>query len=71
MYPPLQSQPIVAQHGMQIECCRVDPIPLNSCRKKRIDALYMRSQIIGGAANQPVKISDKAFAPLRIGRVLG
>ena len=71
MYAPLQSQPIAAQNGMQIEGCRVDPIALNSCGEKRINALYMRSQIIGGATNQTVKISDKSFTPLRIGRVLG
>ena len=47
MYAPLQSQPFAAQSGMQIEGCREDPIALDSCGKKRIDALYMRDQIIG------------------------
>ncbi len=70
MDAPLQSQAIDAQNRMQVEGCRKDPIPLISCGKKRIDALYMRSQIIGRATNQTVKISDKTFTPLRIGMVL-
>ena len=70
MYAPLQSQPISAQHRMQVERSRKDPVSFISCSQQRIDALYMRSQIAGRAADQTVKISDKTFTPLRIGMVL-
>ena len=71
MDAPLQSHPIATQDRIQVECCSKNPIPFIACRKKRVDALYMRSQIIGSAANQTVEIFDKTFTPLRVGRVLG
>lgn len=58
MDTPLQSQPIAAQNRIEIEGRRKDTIPFISCCEKRIYALYMKSQIIGGATDQAIKISD-------------
>lgn len=69
MHAPLQSQPIAAQHRIQVERSRIDAIPSISRSEQRIDALYMRGQIVGGATNQAVKMFEQPFTPLRVGMV--